>query len=251
METIFYRKCNVCGNEMKYKSKKSFLFCEKHNTICRSCSTKLYAKRIGDASFLLNETNESFYWIGFILADGNINNNSRLKITLKYEDKDHLKILGNLLSVDVKDKLSKLNGKEYKQVSLDLMHTEVLKTLSEKYTIKNNKTLYPPDTNAFKNLTKEQLFSLFIGYVDGDGSICKQYKRNDATIRIQVHSSWFNLLKFFNNSLELDGSLIINKKGYSLFSISNFDTCKKIKKDMLNLNISFLERKWNNIDINN
>lgn len=249
METIFYRKCNVCGKDMKYKSKKSFLFCEKRNTICRSCSTKLYAKRIGDASFLLNETNESFYWIGFILADGNINN-SRLKITLKYSDKGHLEILSNLLKINVKDKICKLNGKEYPQVSLDIMHTEVLKFLSEKYSINSNKTLYPPNIDYFKRLTEEQLFSLFVGYVDGDGSIGKQYKRNDATIRIKVHSSWFKFLNFINETLDLKGTLKINNKGYTLLSISNFQTCKKIKKDMLSLNISFMDRKWKNIDLN-
>jgi len=246
----YIRNCPKCGKELYYSSNTAYNYGIRKNCLCRSCATKLYAKRLGDASFLLDNSNESFYWIGFILADGSINNNVRLSITLSRKDKAHLEKLSKRLNINVDDINTVLNGKIYPQSTISIMHTDIFSVLSEKYMIKQNKTMNPPDISVFNDLSYEQLLSIFTGFIDGDGSINKKYKRKDSQIRVQIHHSWINFLSFFNAQLGLNGHISINKSGYVLLQISDFRSCKLIKEKILSLNIPFMERKWNNIDLN-
>lgn len=246
----YSRKCPQCGKDLFYSSNTSYNYGIRKNCLCRSCATKVYAKRIGDASFLLDESNESFYWIGFILADGSINKGVRLTITLSRKDKTHLEKLAKRLNIKTNDTEDVLNGNTYYQTTISIMHTDIFSKLTKKFMINQNKTINPPNSSVFEQLSNEELLSIFIGFIDGDGSIFKQYKRQDSRISIQIHSSWLNLLLYFNNRLNLNGKVSINKSGYALLQISDFVSCKLIKEKMLLLNIPFLKRKWDNIDLN-
>lgn len=52
--------------------------------------------RIGSLLPLLEDTNESYYWAGFIAADGCINKHSRLTVVLSIKDFEHLKIVNGI-----------------------------------------------------------------------------------------------------------------------------------------------------------
>lgn len=243
------RNCPICGVELIYKSKEAYILAKRKNGNCRSCATKKYAKRIGDLSFLLDEDNESFYWIGFLLADGSIDKNQRLKLVLSHKDKSHLELFSIKSKTKVKDILSNINGKQYPQSTISIMHKEVINELMCKFDIKQNKTINAPDADKYRNFKKEQLLSLFVGYIDGDGNIGKKHNREDCHIRIKVHSNWFNFIEFFNNELCINSPLKITKCGYTLLQISNFKVCKEIKKEVIKLNIPYLKRKWDLIEL--
>lgn len=53
-------------------------------------------ERFADLDILLNDTYETYYWIGFIMADGNIINN-RLRLRLSCKDKEHLEKFANFI----------------------------------------------------------------------------------------------------------------------------------------------------------
>lgn len=249
MNEKYERNCPMCNKLLQYKSNTSWNLAKRRNARCRNCSTKLYAKRIGDASFLLNETNESFYWIGFIMADGTFDKSKRLSVTLSDKDKTHLEKLSNKLGVKCRVIVSKYRGKEYNQVRLSIMHTEVLQLLTRKFGIYDNKTYKPPNISIFDNFNREQLLSLFVGFIDGDGSIGKKHNRGDFHLRIKCHSSWIRFLEYFNKKLGINSPVKINNNGYSLLQVSNYNICKNIKTEMLTLGIPFLDRKWDIIDL--
>jgi len=48
-------------------------------------------QRQGDINSLLLEKPDSYYWIGFIMADGTVLNNKRIRVSLSCKDEDHLK----------------------------------------------------------------------------------------------------------------------------------------------------------------
>jgi hypothetical protein len=246
MEKKFKRTCPACNKDLLYKSKESYNFCLKANTKCRSCSTKKYAKRIGDASFLLNESLESYYWLGFILADGHIQN-GRLSITLSDKDSEHLIKLAKHLCVDVHHKV---NNKKYGATILSIMHKDVINTIVNRFDIKSNKTIDPPNKNVFENLDFDKLFSIFVGFIDGDGNITKLHNRPDFHIRIKTHANWLTILSFFNDKLRLGGLVKINNQGYATLDINNTINCKEIKKIVITYNLPILERKWSEIDLN-
>ena len=129
------------------------------------------------------------------------------------------------------------------------MHTDVIKKIIKKFNINKDKTHFPPVTSIFDNFNDEQLFSLFIGFIDGDGSIGKKHLRDDFSIRIKNHSSWILFLKYFNEKLLLNSVIKINNNGYALLQISNYEECKKIKRKMIDLKIPYMERKWGKIDL--
>ena len=67
----YIRYCPKCGNEKIYKSLDSFR-ANKNSLLCRKCArkevfSKLYPNKIEK---LLDDTPETYYWIGYLLADG-------------------------------------------------------------------------------------------------------------------------------------------------------------------------------------
>ena len=192
---------------------------------------------------------DTFYWIGFILADGHISNSERIKISLSNKDRNHLqKFVDYLGCSDIIEKDS--------MCSTSLQNREICIRLCEKFNIKNNKTYDPMDLNTY-SFDKELLFSLIIGFIDGDGSIHKIYKRQDCNLRIHLHKNWLNNLIFIENFLynyfNYDKDKVFSKvgnDGYSLLTISDNILLKNIKKECIKLNLPILSRKWNNIDEN-
>ncbi len=207
-----------------------------HNEYCES-----------DTSVLLLEIPETYYWIGFILADGHISNHNRLSIALAKKDSKHLEKFCTYLSCK-NLKIDKKNS-----CRLSVKDNVYIKQLKEKFDIKNDKTYYPP--NLDWNIDKNLFLSMLIGYIDGDGCIKYQFQRKDASIAFHVHSSWLfflqllksKLFEYFNFNT---GEPIIGKDGYARWTISNFELVKELKRFVINMKLPFLDRKWSRINLN-
>ena len=237
----YKRVCKICGKTLVYGSYSSYWLAEKNNSNCKKCASKLRAKRKCDLSPLLEETPEAYYWVGFILADGHLED-GRVSFHLGEKDIEQVKKFSRFIKWT-----GKFNNKGKLGIGFAAKHTEIVEKLCEKFDIKQNKTYNPPNTILKHN--KKLLKCLFIGFIDGDGCISKQHKRNDCFIRIKIHKSWEKILKEFCEIIEYDTNHVkINKEGYCEFTISDSQIIKKIKKDTLNLPV--LKRKWNKIDNN-
>jgi len=186
------RVCPNCNKELTYKNAISFERQVKINGWCKSCSflKKRNKTKTHNIEKLLNGTNEAYYWVGFIFADGYISENLRLKITLAIKDYDHLIKFCKFINVD-KSKIRITS----KHCSICIMDTNVVKTIITVFDFKDKKTYNPPDLNVlFTNKTKEQIYSFIAGYIDGDGCIRNQTKRPDFLLQIKVHNSWLQNL---------------------------------------------------------
>ncbi len=196
-------------------------------------SMKKYSKNL-ELNKLLDESLISFYWLGFILADGHLTN-KRLRVVLSGKDEDHLLKLANFLNTKIKYE----NVGNYPYI--DLSNKLILSNLKIKYSIKDNKTKNPPDISQIKG---NNLKALAIGFIDGDGSIGNLYNRPDFHIRIKVHSSWINVLKY------MYGKCYINNSGYAETVLSNTEEVKKWKIFIINNELPTLKRKWDIINLN-
>jgi hypothetical protein len=231
-----YKKiCPTCGNSQFYKSRNALWLATKNNSECRKCATLKYAKRKGTLISLLSENLISYYWLGFLLADGHISNN-RLTVSSAIKDEDHLKTLAILLETSVKYRMM---GK-YKQCALSVMDTINGEVLVKKYNILSNKTINPPN---ILQITGDPLIALSIGFIDGDGCIKHQTNRKDFTISVKCHSSWLDILKY------LYGKAHINKDGYAITNISNTEDSKKLKAFVIKNHLPVLKRKWDIINL--
>lgn len=198
-------------------------------------------------AILLEENPISYYWMGFILADGHISNNKRLIITLAIKDKHHLKKLAQYI--------------HWKKIIYDYRKTKCtinpqdkyyIQQLTQKFDISHRKTYYPPAT--FDWIQSNDLFlALFCGYIDGDGQIRHQWKRKDCCISIHIYSSWQQLLdeciKRLNTIYNTQSPLgRIGKDGYYNVNITNSVIIHALKKFAIQQQLPILQRKWQKID---
>jgi len=204
-----------------------------------------------DLSALLEDNYLSYYWIGFILADGSISKKNELKISVSLKDENHLKKLQEFLKIKEIHYLKTTNG--YNYVSIHGLDTEVMKEFCKKFSTGNNKTYNPANINW---ITDEKLMlSLIAGFIDGDGCIDNQFGRPDFKLRIKCHNSWLPVLVEFIKFIYMNEAFEpvqpkINKSGYAELTVTNTVILKNLKKKILNLKLPIMNRKWEIIDLN-
>lgn len=222
---------------------KIYKLCYKNN-IKRNVKNNGDKNRKCDLSWMIEDSLETFYWIGFILADGHIGNDS---LNISICDKLHLEKLGKLCNVNIS--IRKKNNKKWsKTFSIFCRHKRIIEIFRKRFDINNNKTYNPPDTNKW-NFKEDQLLALFIGFIDGDGHI-KFNSTKNINITIGCHSSWYYVLDFFSS--------ILIKNNFNIKKVSfckkGYVHCRFSTKPILflanfikNNNLPVLERKWKNI----
>jgi len=201
---------------------------------------------------LLEETNEAYYWMGFIMADGTINKNHELKVTLAAKDRPHLVRLQNYLSID---RIFDGSNDGYPNCKISASNKPVIDEIRKKYGIVSNKTENPPSLDWLT--TKGDLFLSFIcGFIDGDGSIGRLQNRMDFHLRIKCHGSWLNNVSIMNDFIYTHlkiaherGRPKLNNQGYAELCIGNTQTLKQLKTAILKLGLPLLVRKWDKIDL--
>jgi len=188
-------------------------------------------------SLVNDESLVKYYWLGFLLADGSFESRGRIKITLAAKDKNHLQKLQKFLQIQ---NMKETFGK-YPDCTIAGMDSKIVKKLCKQYSIVSNKTENPP---ILKNIQGDKLKALGIGFIDGDGSICRYSKRSDAFIRVKLHKSWINLLNYI-----YENKAKINKQGYAEVCIAGFEKLKNLKRFGLENELPLLERKWDKINL--
>lgn len=208
--------------------------------------------RKGNVQPLLDNSLESFYWLGFLMADGNFRRNQiRLKINKK--DKIHLIKYANFLEAEIHENSPSLICSN--AVSMEIKDKKRVASLIEKYKISPRKTYEPPDLSSIND--KNNFWAFFAGFVDGDGCIrtIRTNKHGDMPdLKISCHKSWLPIFKqFFQFNIEkylkitIPDPIISNNM--SVLHISKLEVLQDIKKIILRLNLPVLERKWNNINL--
>lgn len=247
----YVRYCPICGSPKVYSSLNSFRT-NKNSLLCRKCArTKVFEKICPNkVEKLLDDVPETYYWIGYLLADGHFDvETNRLKFTQNNEDKISVYKFAKYIdaSTDIKENYSVLDCASY-----SVRNDKYISQIIEKFDIHSNKTYNPPALSIFENMDIDLLAYLFIGFVDGDGNIGNLHNRPDFHLRIKAHSSWLSILQVFEKRLfNHIGYAKINNQGYADMNIGNTKLLKDFKRKYLS-NISFepLKRKWDKIDLN-
>ena len=252
-EKKYVRYCPQCGKELNYSCKSALNLAIKKSTTCVECRIKnSYDKKKykNNVKVLLNEELETYYWIGFILSDGHIENGKRLKIMLKESDHEHLEKLNNYIKGNLGTQTIKIKERCFTNSSLTVQDAKYIPLICEKFDLKSNKTKNPPSLKIFNKMEDDKLMALIIGFIDGDGCIRKQTNRNDFYLTIKNDESWIEILRLFNIKIDNSDGTSINKNGYSKFSVTNTVNLKALKKFAIDNNLPILKRKWDIIDLN-
>lgn len=203
-------------------------------------------------SKLLEESNEAWYWQGFIMGDGHIRPSGVLSITLSEKDKGHLENLNKFIPNKIKDIKSETtyafgNYCLYKMYDVDT----ALKFL-HRYKLTGPKTYNPPDLSCLDSCNK--FLSFFMGLFDADGCIGFNKSKNVSSLKIEVHLNWKSVLETIQTKLKtylnVDSTVRETSRGYVKLMIFKFDFIKLLKETALELNLPYLERKWSNVNLN-
>jgi hypothetical protein len=191
------------------------------------------SKNFGKYSKLMNlEDLETCYWIGFLLADGHIYKEMNIQMNLSISDSDHIlrfkRHIGDFPTY-----------KSENIIRICISDVKLAKYLSDRFNWKSNKTKIPPILN---NLSEKQMFSLIIGFIDGDGSI------SSKSIKVKCDISWKNILQDFYYHLTGDNKEFkITNCGCSIFYISKLETIFQIKELAEKFKLPIMDRKWSKI----
>jgi len=211
---------------------------------------------------LLEDTVESYYWVGFLAADGFINHEDK-RLKLQLNDRNQIEKFRQFIKyphLSEHKYNSHINGKTYtgNAYLVQVKDTIVVPRIIKKFDFKPKKTYNPPTIN----IQNDNLFIGFlIGFIDGDGNIVKQSgNRRDCRIRIKCHKSWQTFLtnclnrlyaiaqvNYYNCAVQKAPIAKINKQGYTQIEFANSQATSFLKKFIIKNNLPVLERKWNQV----
>lgn len=197
--------------------------------------------RSGDLSALLLDEVISYYWIGYILADGWISPAGQVVLVSSEKDKQQLDkfakfIKSNNRRIDARH--SGFRTTDEFQYRVAVQDRILGPQIAQKFSIDHQKTYNPPKPDILNTFSNDLKIALLIGFIDGDGS------RNSSAIVFDTHSSWV----FFIQELlkVVDGHYVcsINKRGYLHTRIGK-NGFLQLQKFAEENNLPVLERKWN------
>ena len=159
--------------------------------------------RLNENCFDSMDTEEQFYWLGFMYADGNISKEgNRIEMRLSLKDKNHLEKFRKFLQLTTEIRTGKTNGIEFCHLSVRNKHLwNTLNNLG--CTPQKSLTLTFPNLKLFTK--KEYILHFIRGYVDGDG--CLTISKDGDKLRTRITMVGTEL---FLNSV----NRIFSNKGY-------------------------------------
>jgi hypothetical protein len=248
------KKCKICKKRITTGSKLGY---------CHLCASKYrQIKYLGtfcksNLKSLLNNSLKTFYWIGFLMADGYINfKTKRLKLTLAKKDKKHLDKFAKYIKCKIINKFKN-------SFSVHIQDKLKIPLIIKKWGFTKRKTYHPCSLHWLKSCSNKQFISFFIGFIDGDGCIKKQTNRDDCILSIKIHRNWKKLLnhiihrvykiykiKKFNTCIRINKFVKINNQGYAITNVANNQILVGLKNFIGKYRLNVLKRKWNKIPYN-
>ena len=206
------------------------------------------------AAKLLDGSLESYYWHGFIMADGHISNRNSINIILSRKDEEQLVNFRKFLNIDHPLKYRCYDTdyiKNAETVGIVISDVDTCEKFRSLYEVGNKKTINAPNISHINN--KEKLLSFFIGFFDGDG--CFDIRRNYiSAMKIECHPNWYNTLdelsKKFKQYFAIDFTLKMTKRGYACLRLYKYHNFMFLKELISLYNLPAMSRKWDNVDMN-
>lgn len=206
----------------------------------RGLKKEIDPSRKGTLKPLLEENNESFYWLGFIMADGWISKYGQLVIALSNKDENHLQIIAELLKTNINNYPS--SNKKGIQSRISVQDKNYGVELRNKMNIRDKKTYEIPNLNFVPD---EFMLPFIIGFIDGDGSLI------NSNIKIECWKNWAESFdyfgKYFKDKYNIEYRISFSKDKYVSIYFGRRES-ELIKREMLKLNVPYLKRKWDLIN---
>lgn len=217
-----------------------------------------------NVDILLNEMNQTYYYIGLLMADGYFTN-KKLVFSQSIKSKDMVFNLGKYINcstikvdntirdVKILNKATKSNGKVILSMKNAIIIPKILNKFDIKYEKHNKtKTYYPPSINIFKDMCDEKLLAYIIGFIDGDGHISKERNGGNSII-ITTHINWLDIINYWGYRLSKIYDIEVSDKSITThgdiirFKIYNSKIIKQINQFINDSGLVVNGNKWGRI----
>lgn len=251
----FEIKCQTCDSKL-FRTQRQLNLRPQH--FCRPCAASLASKAAAKVNkihhqkedFFSDNSLESFYWAGFIAADGCITDNGNA-LAIKLSEKDICQLEEFLKVTEATNNILNSGNEDRKRVVIS--NPTWTLNLKEKFNIGSVKSLThePPNTEDW---TIDQIKAFIVGYADGDGTIC--YCGQDKYLKFGFIGtlkflSWIKNFIVQEYQITLKDTAIQHKKNCPNKNVYELNIyCSKAKKvlsDLKQLPIYKLERKWSKV----
>ncbi len=254
------RNCPNCDNIIVYSRFSDKRVAINNKSLCKKCSINggkfkkehklndIYNNSENNLSKLLEETFLSFYWLGFIIADGSLNKN-KFELCLAKKDLNHLQKFAKFINFNKEIKFR--NKSQSYRISFS--NRISIPEIQGKYNLKDRKTYNPINFKRISKYNTELLLCLIIGIIDGDGCISKNGSKNSNRISIVSHKNWKKFyIKILKKTKLYNDFFIKGVKKTNIITINLYRRNKiLLLKDIISkFNLPCLERKWNKISTN-
>lgn len=203
--------------------------------------------RLNEKAFDNMQSEEQFYWLGFMYADGNISKEgNRIEVRLSIKDKDHLEKFRKFLNLSTEIRTGICN--DYGFCHLSVRNKHMWNTLNSLgCTSQKTLTLQFPNISFFKK--KENILHFIRGYVDGDGCLTTYLNNTKTSIRTELSLVGTELFLKSINKLFKNKGYVKNKssEGWDnkAFSLSFSDVpSRKIARYLYENATIYLNRKY-------
>lgn len=204
--------------------------------------------RLNEFIFDIMDSEEKFYWLGFLYADGNISSTgNRLEVRLSSKDLEHLEKFRKFLNLTTEIRVGVCNGNGFCHLSVRNKH--LWNTLNNLGCVPCKSLILTfPNKQLFNN-NSTFLMAFIRGYVDGDGCLCT-YLSSSGYIRTELNvvgtESFVNTVnKIFKNKGYIRNKSCTNWSNKA-FSLSFSDVPSRRIARLLYENATiYLERKYN------
>jgi hypothetical protein len=180
---------------------------------------------------------QSFYWLGFIVADGSISKHGNLRVWTSAKDREHTKQLADWLETTLHED-PKRNA-----VGFGVGDKVSCEELASTFGIRQRKTYDPPTLHWLTTASLDIFTAFFAGYIDGDGCIHKTYN----TITITAHSSWVNTLQFLETLAKKHWSVSSSSLILQKYCTLRIRLDSSVRDHLYTLNLPLISRKWDRI----
>jgi len=214
-------------------------------------SLSLYKDKKHNLRKLLDGSNSSMYWMGFIYTDGGFYYNKRsnsitMSIELSTKDYTHLVAFSNYIDMDItkikiRERMS--FGEQRKYCSVNISDIDTILEICKIFDIHRIKTYNPPSSSVIEKMNDHQIMSILCGMIDGDG-----YANINGGVQLDMHKSWKEFLLSIANRLTNNYSTSMYKNMIRLvFLKRGLFLPSKLKEFAIQNNIPLLDRKWSRI----
>ena len=152
----------------------------------RGIKREVQSNRNGTLEPLFNKTIQSYYWLGFIAADGYISKDGHFMLSQSEKDKELVYRLADFLNTSVYEfyPSSGYNRNRAKSYRVNVCDKTLGPEINKMFGLqKGQKKTYTPLNLDFIK-TENQAMAFLCGFIDGDGSL-----RTGGQYKIQVHKS--------------------------------------------------------------